>query len=105
MKLTQEKIGALALPAGKSEGFFFDDDLRGLAVRIRDGRRTWVYQFRIGKLQRRHTIGDVAGLSLKDARKAAGKLQAHARLGTDPVVTKQKAIAVGEDLFSAVAKQ
>ena len=35
MRLTKGAIAALALPAGKAEAIYFDDELRGFGVRLR----------------------------------------------------------------------
>ena len=37
MKLTQPMISKLALPHGKSDAIFFDDDMPGLGLRLRSG--------------------------------------------------------------------
>jgi hypothetical protein len=44
MKLTQEAIGRLRLPAGKNEAIYFDDQLPGFGVRLRAaGSKKWSY--------------------------------------------------------------
>ena len=64
MKLTQKTVAALDLPKGKSETIVFDEDLPGFGLRIRaGGKRTWVYQFKVGNQHRRMTLGSVTALS------------------------------------------
>ena len=89
MKLTQKTVSALALPNGKSEAIFFDDELPGFGLRIRaGGTRTWVYQFKIGDQHRRITLGSLAALTPVRARESAGELHAAVRLGRDPAGEK-----------------
>jgi hypothetical protein len=75
MKLTAESIGALTLPAGKTDAIFFDEDLRGFGLRVRaSGRRIWVAQYRIDGCTRRVTIGNAAIINEEQARLWARKL-------------------------------
>ena len=87
MKLTDKAVAALALRRGERERLVADDDMTGLRLRLRQGRkgvtRTWVYKYSQGGQQRSFTF-DQAGLSLAAARKRAGELQARLRLGQDP---------------------
>jgi integrase len=85
MKLTQKTIGGIRLPAGKSEHVVFDEDLPGFGLRIRgSGARSWVYQCKIGRRNRRVTIGSVSAVSPARARATANEMHAKARLGIDP---------------------
>ncbi len=46
MKLTAATITELVPPEGQSEAMVFDDDMPGLALRLRSsGARTFVYQY------------------------------------------------------------
>jgi Arm DNA-binding domain len=73
----------LTLPAGKPEHFLWDDALKGFGVRARDGKLTYVAQFRVNGQSRRKTIGSVGKLDLDTARKIARQLFAQAALGVD----------------------
>jgi integrase len=89
MKLTQKTVVALTIPAGKSEAIYFDDDVPGLGLRLREGGAArWVYQYRVGAKQRRLSLGSVAAIAPARARELAGQLQARVRLGEDPAATK-----------------
>jgi hypothetical protein len=58
MKLTQPVVNGLALPPGKTDAIFFDDDVPGLGLRLRaGGKRSWIFQYQIGTKQRRMTLG------------------------------------------------
>ena len=85
MKLTKATIASLKLPEGKSDAIFFDDDVPGFGLRIRaGGKKTWIVQYRIGKMQRRITLGAVNALDPEMARKAARDRLAQVTLGGDP---------------------
>jgi integrase len=93
MKLTKDSVTALALPAGKSEQFFWDDDLPGFGVRLRGGTKVWVVQYRAGGHQRRESLGDVRKVNLEDARKIARQRFAQVELGVDPAAERARARA------------
>ncbi|HZC55485.1 MAG TPA: Arm DNA-binding domain-containing protein, partial [Xanthobacteraceae bacterium] len=58
MKLTTVTVRTQALPAGKSEAIFFDDDIPGFGLRIRDGgSRRFVFQYKLSTKQRRMALG------------------------------------------------
>jgi len=72
MKLTQRTVDTLDLPKGKSEAIIFDEDLPGFGLRMRaGGKRSWVYQFKIGNQHRRMTLGSATALSPAKARETA----------------------------------
>jgi integrase len=101
---TERDVGRLKLPNGKADAFHFDELVRGLSVRLQGARKTWVvhYSTADGK-RRRLSLGDVAGLSLSDARKRAGELVASARTGADPLASKAQARADAERTLAKVA--
>src|SRR5262245_52004892 len=104
MRLTQKTVATLALPEGKSEAIVFDDDLPGFGVRIRrGGSRTWVYQYKIGGVGRRISLGSVAALRPARARETAGDLHATVRLGGDPAGTKSEIRVRASETMAAVA--
>jgi hypothetical protein len=85
MKLTKATIASLKLPEGTSDAIFFDDDVPGFGLRIRaGGKKTWILQYRVGKQQRRITLGAVSALDPEKARKAARDRLAQVTLGGDP---------------------
>jgi len=95
MKLTQVAIDRLTLPAGKADHIVFDDSLPGFGVRLRKGGAAmYLVQYKIGKQNRRLSLGRVAGMPLAKARAAAGELLAKVRLGID--VAAEKAVRVSE---------
>jgi len=86
MKFTQKTITVLPLTEdrGKADVIYFDDALAGFGIRFREGRGTWIAQFRIGRKQRRMTLGPVHKVPLDMARAKAKTLLAQAALGEDP---------------------
>ena len=57
MKLTQKSAAALKPESGKTEQFFWDDELPGFGLRLRGVHRTWVAPYRInGHQQRRQRL-------------------------------------------------
>jgi integrase len=105
MKLTKQTIEDLAIPAGKAEMFVWDEAMPCFGLRIRaGGKRTWVVQYRLGKKQRRVTIGTVERLDPDQARKRAKTALAKVHLGTDAQVEKSEARAQASVTFASVAQ-
>ncbi len=102
MKLTAATLAELGPPKGQSEAMVFDDDMPGLALRLRaSGTRTWVYQYKVGRQNRRVTIGDAGVISLAKARKTAADLHARVRLGGNPAGDKAESIRRAADTMAA----
>jgi integrase len=92
MKLTKTSVRGLALPPGASDKIFFDDDLHGFGLRVREGgKRTWIAQYRIGKKQRRVALGTVENTDAEEARKRAKSVLSRVHLGADPQIEKAEA--------------
>jgi integrase len=103
MKLTADSVEALKLPAGKSEFFAWDGEMSGFGVRLREGgSRNFVFQYQIGKKQRRMSLGRATPESFKTIRGKYGEvvqigirervaqLQARVALGQDPAAEKSE---------------
>jgi hypothetical protein len=105
MKLRQATLAELGPPKGQSEAMMFDDDMPGLALRLRaSGARTWVFQYKVGRQSRRVTIGNASVISLARARKTAADLHARVRLGADPFAEKvESVIRAGDTMAAALA--
>ena len=71
--------------------FEWDDKLTGFGQRDRNGKRTWVVQYRLGSQQRRMRIGSAEKLSAAQAREAARKILAKVELGHDAAAEKRDA--------------
>ena len=69
----------------------FDDDLPGFGIRMRvGGKRTWVVQYRVGRKQRRLTLGPVYAIDLDEARQKAKESLAKVTLADDPQAEKER---------------
>jgi integrase len=102
MKLTPTTLAELSPPDGQSEALVFDDDMPGLGLRLRaSGTRTWLFQYKIGRQNRRVTIGDAGVVPLAKARKTAADLHARVRLGGDPAGEKAEGRARAGDTMAA----
>jgi hypothetical protein len=112
MKLTQAVLERRELPIGKNTGkqktdhIVWDDELPGFGLRIREGgSKTYIVQYKLGKQNRRMTIGSLTKLQLKQARLEAKKLLGKVALGEDPQGTKLAARATAAETFKAVAER
>ena len=103
MKLTLTSISKIDT-GGKADFIAWDDDLPGFGLRIREGgSRNYIVQYKIGKQNRRMTIGSTSvHPNPDDARKFARKILSRVALGEDPAADKIEARAASADTFSAV---
>jgi integrase len=107
MKLTANTIAKLT--TNKPDHIEWDDDLPSFGVRLRNGRKTYVIQYRLGAQQRRESLGDVRKVRLDDARRIARQRFASVELGVDPKVQTNGAgnsptLARAADLYLAARK-
>ena len=87
INLTARLITSLKTPKKRTE--YFDKDVPGLCLRITDkGHRSWGLYFRLNGRQQRLSLGNLAALSLKDARKKARNALHDISEGKNPVSTK-----------------
>jgi integrase len=89
MEFKPQTALSLKLPEGKSEHFVWDDSLPGFGVRLRNGSRRWVVQYRFHGQQRRESLGDVRKVTLDAARKIARSRFAQVELGSDPAAERR----------------
>ena len=91
MKLTRANIGKLTLPAGKTEALFWDDDIHGFAIRLREGgSQVFVFQYKAANRTRQITLGHCSALDPASARKTASELYARTKLGHDPAAERDE---------------
>jgi hypothetical protein len=99
-------IGKNSLPAGKSEHLEFDDEIAGFFLRIRaGGSRTFGYQFRVGRKNRRLTLGTAVKEAFPDIRTRVLILQAQVRLGIDPAGTTETKRREADQTFGRLVDQ
>src|SRR5262245_50062090 len=88
-----------------TDRFEWDPKLAGFGKRIRDGRETWIIQYRFEHKQRRMTIGTCAKLTQAQAREQARKKLAQVELGQDPAAAKQEARADAKHTLRSVVAE
>lgn len=109
MKLDSKTVARLALPDGKADAIFFDEDLAGFGLRLRAGRdgrvrRSWVAQYRSHGRTRRLKIGTAEKVSPEEARKAARKALAKVELGGDPQAERAETqLKASRNLLSVIS--
>jgi integrase len=95
MKLTETNLPkAIREARGKKDVFEWDDELPGFGLRIRNGKRTWIFQYKIGERQHRMRLGGPE-LNCDQARRLAqvqkGEVsKAKLGHGVDPAITREK---------------
>jgi integrase len=103
MKLTQANVARARVPAGKSEQFFWDDEMPGFGLRLREGgARTFIAQYKIGEKHRRMTLGNASKVTAEAARRAARAAFAKVASGHDPANEKAVRKAEAAHTFGAV---
>jgi integrase len=106
MKLTARAAAGLQLPTGKRDHIAFDDSVPGFGLRLRDGgSRTWIFQYQLGRKQRRVVIGKATAIPADKARTIAADLHAKVRLGGDPAAERAVNTAAAENTFERLARQ
>lgn len=95
MKFTQAAVDRFKIEDGKSEHIEFDETMPGFGLRIRAGdkkqHRTFIAQYKIGSKHRRITLGNVAKVTLEDAKKRARTIFGKVAEGKDPENEKAEA--------------
>jgi len=103
IKLTTTSVRATTLPADTKDAIFFDADIPGFGLRLRDtGSRTFVFQY--GR-NRRVNLGAATPLTLAEARKSAAKLYAQVQLGADPARDEVEARRQALETFKPFAEK
>jgi integrase len=102
---TQSQVDRLRLPEGRTDAYVFDGEQRGLSVRLQGRSRTWVVHFQANGKRRRITLGNVAGLSLRQARVEASRIVGAARAGEDELAKRSVARHRDALAFRAMAEE
>jgi integrase len=92
MKLTQRRIEALECPANKKDMLVFDDEQRGLGVRVTvGGGKSYLVQYRHAGQKRRVPLGSCSAISLASAREAVRAVMGDVSKGRDPAGERKAA--------------
>jgi hypothetical protein len=87
INLTAKGIQGLKTPDKRTE--YFDTDVPGLCLRITEkGHKSWGLYYRFAGRQQRLSLGNLAALSLKDARKKARSALKDVEDGKNPFTAK-----------------
>ncbi|MGA7233712.1 MAG: integrase arm-type DNA-binding domain-containing protein, partial [Xanthobacteraceae bacterium] len=106
MKLTATTVRTAELPEHKAEAIFFDDDIPGFGLRLREGgSRSFVFQYKIGAKHRRMALGKATALNLAEIRKLALQHYASVRRGEDPAANKADAVRQVSEIFESYVEQ
>jgi integrase len=107
MKLDAKAIARLALPEGKADVIYFDDNMPGFGLRLRDSgngvKKSWIVQYRRAGGSRRMLVGSAEVLSAGRARERAKEILAKVQLGKDPQREKAEQRAREKFTMSALA--
>jgi integrase len=98
VKLTQRRIETLECPAGKKDAFVFDDEQRGLGVRITSGGgKSYVAQYTFAGSKRRVPLGSCSAISLAAAREAVRTILGDAARGVDTAAERKAKLKAAAD--------
>ena len=104
MKLTQGEIESLECLVGKKDALVFDDEQRGLGVRVSKGGKrgsmagkSYLLQYRLAGRKERIPLGACAAISLKSAREAARALLGDVAKGRNPAADRKQAASQAKD--------
>jgi integrase len=104
MKLTQRRIDDFECPAGKKDALVFDDEQRGLGVRVtKGGGKTYLAQYTIAGSKRRIPLGSCSAISLAAAREAVQAILGDVAKGSDPAVERKRAVHEAKEKAEAEA--
>jgi integrase len=94
VKLSAKELAAYSWPEHRNDCIVFDDEIAGFGLRRREGKCSWVFQYKIGSgregVTRRIKIGDYPALSPVKARKEAEDLHAKVHLHGDPALERRR---------------
>ena len=106
-KLTQSFVKSVALPPGKNQLFFMDDELTGFGLRLSARKKVFYIQMRLGRRVLKRKIGEYGVLTVDQARKGALLLKAQLLNGKDPYQERKQgpSNATLEHLFDEYANE
>jgi integrase len=104
VKLTQRRIETLECPAGKKDALVFDDEQRGLGVRVtKGGGKTYLAQYTIAGSKCRIPLGSCRAISLAAAREAVQAILGDVAKGRDPAAERKRAAREAKEKAEAEA--
>jgi integrase len=92
LKLTLRRIETLACGPGKKDQLFFDDEQRGLAVRVTaSGGKSFLAQYTLHRVKKRIPLGSCNAISITAAREAVRAILGDVAQGRDPASERKEA--------------
>jgi hypothetical protein len=94
VKLTLARIQSLQCPAGRRDMLVFDDEQRGLGLRVTSsGGKTFLAQYTFHGRKRRIALGSCNAVSLAKARDAVRATMGDVARGVDPAAERRRIAA------------
>ena len=103
LQLTPKRIDML-IRDGQT-GYFYDEKLRGLAVRIGKTKAVYVHALRVGASYQRRTLGNVGTMLLADARKAVTAAACSIARGDLPTAPREERRAAKREKSQARVRE
>jgi integrase len=97
--LTDRFCGRAKPQAGQAQSDYFDENVKGLALRVSPTFKSWTLHYRLGGKQVRQSLGAYPAISLGAARRKALEAKAELAEGRDP---RQ---AAGAQTFQAISEE
>ena len=86
-RLTDPQVRNAPFPS-RGQVLVWDGEIKGLALRVTPGAKSFVLNYRVGGRQRRITIGSYPDWPVQAARKAAKQLKREVDQGCDPMAER-----------------
>src|SRR5262249_31408760 len=103
-KLTAAFVREARAEPGKERTVYWDAALPSFGLMVTErGAKSWVLQYRNGRLSRRYTINSV--LRLEDARREARATLGRVARGHDPILERRKASKASKNTVRAVCER
>jgi len=103
-KLTAAFVREARAEPGKERTVYWDAALPSFGLMVTErGAKSWVLQYRNGRLSRRYTINSVLGL--EDARREARAILGQVARGHDPILERRKASKASKNTVRAVCER
>jgi len=103
-KLTAAFVREARAEPGKERTVYWDAALPSFGLMVTErGAKSWVLQYRNGRVSRRFTMNSV--LSLEDARREARAILGQVARGHDPLLERRRAAETGRNTLRAVCER
>ena len=103
-KLTAAFVREARAEPGKERTVYWDAALPSFGLMVTErGAKSWVLQYRNGRVSRRYTINSVLGL--ENARREARAVLGQVARGHDPVLERRKASEAGRNTLRTVCER